>query len=222
MQFIKRIAARLPSGLQNELKRIHFGRQIVRNKFVTDEPEFKILDTLVRPGDWVLDIGANVGHYTKRFSDLVGPAGRVIAFEPVPTFSLLAANVQLLTHSNVSLFNAAVSDRLDVVTMTMPEFSSGLKNYYEAHLTPGATDGLNVLTLPVDSLCITQRIAVIKIDAEGHERFVLSGMQDLIARSRPTLIVETGSEEIIQNFAALGYVFEKFLNSPNILFKPKN
>lgn len=47
------------------------------------------------PGDWALDIGANVGHYTKRMSDLAGPEGRVIAFEPVPdTFAVLCANAQ--------------------------------------------------------------------------------------------------------------------------------
>src|SRR5215470_17062957 len=111
MNLLKRIAATLPAVWQNELKRVHFRNQIRHNRFVTDEPEYSILPTLISAGDWVIDVGANVGHYTKRFSELVGPTGRVIAFEPVPeTFALLAANLQVLPKTNATLINAAVSD----------------------------------------------------------------------------------------------------------------
>src|SRR5690606_41619503 len=65
---------------QTELKRIHFSRQIKKGNFVTDEPEYKVLPNFIRKGDWVIDIGANVGHYTIQFSELVGKEGRVIAF----------------------------------------------------------------------------------------------------------------------------------------------
>lgn len=96
MPLLKQLAARLPHQWQTELKRIHFGRQINKGGFETDEPEYKLLHNFTHPGDWVIDIGANVVHYTKRFSGLVGIQGRVIAFEPMPTtFSLLSANVQM-------------------------------------------------------------------------------------------------------------------------------
>ena len=127
MTLLKKISAQLPHQWQSELKRIYFGRQINNGTFVTDEPEYKILHNFISPGDWVIDIGANVGHYTKRFSELVGVNGRVLAFEPVPTtFSLLSANVQKFAHQNVSLINAAVSDKLDVVGMSIPKFATGL------------------------------------------------------------------------------------------------
>ena len=129
MTLFNRFAARLPERWQSELKRIHFGRQIIRGTFETSEPEYKILSQLIKPGDWVIDIGANVGHYTKRFSELVGVHGRIIAFEPVPTtFALLAANVQLFAHANVTLINAAVSDKFGVVGMSIPRSSTGLTN----------------------------------------------------------------------------------------------
>ena len=109
---LKTIAARLPLRIQQELKRIFFAYQIRRNRFFTDEKEFAIVDRLISPGDWVLDIGANIGQYTKRFSELVGDSGRVIAFEPVPdTFELLTANAQRFRQKNVTLFNAAASDQ---------------------------------------------------------------------------------------------------------------
>lgn len=217
----KKFAARLPSRWQTELKRIHFARQINQGAFGTDEPEYVILDRYVKSANWVIDIGANVGHYTKRFSDLVGPQGRVIAFEPVPkTFSLLAANVELFEHSNVSLINAAVSDHLDVVGMEIPNFSTGLANYYRAHLTPGASNSLSVLTLSLNSLRIDQRLDLVKIDAEGHEAFVMAGIKELIEVHQPVLIVETDSEEVVADIVSLGYRQERLLDSPNVLFTP--
>lgn len=221
MEIFKHIAARLPNRWQTELKRIHFGRQIKRKEFVSPEPEFKILSDFVSPGDWVIDIGANVGHYTNRLSELVGKTGRVIAFEPVPeTFSLLSANVQLFQYANVTLINAAVSDKLDIVSMTMPNFPTGLQNYYRAEISTSSLDkALSVLSISLDSLCLTQHIGLIKIDAEGHESFVLSGMHALLECHHPVLIVETESKEVVAKLSTFGYTFERLQNSPNIIFR---
>lgn len=222
MPIFKSIASRLPERWQNELKRIHYGRKILKGDFKTSEPEFKILPQLIASGDWVIDIGANVGHYTKKFSELVGAHGRVIAFEPVPTtFSLLSANVQLFANTNVTLINAAVSDKTNLVGISIPRFSTGLSNYYQAHLSSSDNSKLTVLTLSVDSLCISKRIALVKIDTEGHESFVLNGMQRLLMQHHPVLIVETESKEVIARLSILGYVHEKLQNSPNIVFKAK-
>jgi FkbM family methyltransferase len=221
MPLLKQIAALLPYQWQTELKRFHFSRQISKGIFTIDEPEWKIFSEFITSGDWVIDIGANVGRYTKLFSELVGARGRVIAFEPVPvTFSLLSANAQLFVHPNVTLINAAVAEKLDVVGMSIPKFSTGLTNYYQAHVSSVADSELSVLTLSLDSLHINQRIALIKIDVEGHESFVLSGMSRLLEKHHPILLIETGSKEVIDKLSASGYVPEKLQNSPNILFKP--
>ena len=221
MSILKQLVAHFPNRWQTELKRIHFGRQIRKGTFITDEPEYKILSQMINPGDWVIDIGANVGHYTKRFSELVGAPGRVIAFEPVPTtFSLLSANVELFSYSNVTLINAAVSNKLEVAGMSIPKFSTGLTNYYEAHISPKKNKELSVLTITLDSLCINQHIALIKIDTEGHESFVLSGMEQLLENYHPILIIETSSEDLVNRLSTFGYTSEKIQKSPNILFKP--
>lgn len=73
---LKRIAAQFPESMQHELRRLFFRNQIRGHRFVTDEKEYDLLDTLLAPGDWALDIGANVGHYAMRMSELVGTAGR--------------------------------------------------------------------------------------------------------------------------------------------------
>jgi FkbM family methyltransferase len=215
---LKRAVATLPLSWQQELKRRHYRRQIGRGTFVTDEPEYALLDSLVVPGSLIVDVGANVGHYTKKFSDLVGRDGRVMAFEPVPeTFSILAANVSLFQFHNVSLLNAAASDATSLANIHVPRFETGLRNWYEASVTREDT-GLKVMTLALDALQIPQT-ALVKIDAEGHEFQVLCGMKDLLRRDHPILIVEASSDSTVSFLESMNYTGRRLPNSPNILFE---
>lgn len=221
MQLLKSIAASLPRRYQQELKRLYFARLIRKRLFqraIEDEPEFNRLDQWVKPGDWVLDVGANVGNYAARLSELVEGAGRVLAFEPVPeTFELLAANVGRFPIGNVTLFNVAASDRFGVRGMRMPSLDTGGSNPYMAHLTDDGT-GISVLCLPVDSLDIQQPIRLIKIDVEGHELAAVRGMRRLLERDRPVLIIEGKSPEVAEFLSGLGYSFEQEAGSPNRVF----
>jgi FkbM family methyltransferase len=215
---LKRIAARLPQAWQHELRRRFFRNQIRSRNFATDEKEYELLDKFLRPGDWAMDVGANVGHYTMRMSDLVGPGGRVIAIEPVPdTFALLAGNVRLFERANVSLFNLAASDRLSECGIFIPRFSEGLQNYYQARLVTDDAEAIHVLTLPLDALALPETVRLVKIDVEGHELAVLRGMSEFLARARPVIIVETSAEMTVDFLRAMNYVTERLPGSSNLL-----
>ena len=135
-KLLKRIASKLPKNLQQELKRLYFSHQIKNDTFITDEKELDKLHEWLSEGDWIIDVGANIGHYTKRFSELVGAKGRVIAFEPMTdTFELLSANVAKFANDNVSLFNVAASSSPSIQGMTLPKFDTGLDNYFMAKIT---------------------------------------------------------------------------------------
>jgi FkbM family methyltransferase len=209
----------MPATWQLELKRRRYRRQIARGAFISGEPEDALLDSILGEGDWAIDVGANIGHYTKRMSDLVGGHGRVIAFEPVvDTFSLLAANVQLYQHQNVTLVNAAASQRTGVTGISIPRFENGLLNYYEASVGTGS-GGLQVMSLSIDSLCLPHPVRVVKIDAEGHELQVLLGMTQLLARDKPVLIVEANCREVDAFLESLNYAVESLPNSPNHIYR---
>lgn len=220
MGFAKRVAARLPPAWQAELRRLKFARDIRHGRFVTDEPEFALLDQFISPGDWVVDVGANVGHYTKRLSDLAGPAGRVLAFEPVPeTFAILASNVRRFAHSNVSLFNCALSGRMATLSMTLPQAADGLTNYYRAHVSEGHGQGVSILAMPLDGMLAGAKVSLIKVDAEGHELAVMEGLSGLVDKCRPTLIVETDKAELVDRLSNMGYRATQLPGSPNWLFR---
>jgi FkbM family methyltransferase len=214
---LKKIASHFPAGWQQELKRHYYAWQIRIGNFRTAEKEFHLLDSLLRPGDWAIDVGANVGHYTARMSRLVGHNGRVLAFEPVPkTFRLLAANARLFAYENVTLFNSAVSEQTALSGIEVPSVHSGA---YLAHLT-GCKTGLQVLCLALDSLLPPNRVSLVKVDAEGHELGVLKGMKKLLERDRPTLIVELGRHEPVEYLQYSGYRMERLPGSPNGVFCP--
>lgn len=224
MRLLRRVAAGLPIHWQAELKRIHFRRRIRRGTFVSDEPEFSMLSRLVADGDWVVDVGANVGFYTKRLGELVGPEGRVLAFEPVPeTFVLLANNLESCRLSNVTLFNAALSETTGIAGMSIPEFSdTSQQNFYQAHITSPADSELRILTVSLDAMQIPTTVRLIKIDAEGHELSVLKGMQKTLLRDHPILIVETNQTEVLELLGSIGYVSTRLPGSPNVIFHRKD
>ena len=217
--WLKTLSSRLPLGVQQMLKRWHFTHQLRTGRFTTSEPEYDRLDDWVRPGDWVIDVGANVGHYAVRLSKLVGPAGRVMAFEPVPeTFEILAALISAAAGRNVSLFNVAASAESGVAGISLPRFTSGLTNYYMANLTPEGGE-FNVMTLRLDVLMPPKRVSLVKIDVEGHELQALEGMHTLLRRDRPRLIVEGRSADVASFLTALGYRFVELKGSPNRVFE---
>jgi tRNA A58 N-methylase Trm61 len=86
----------LPDKILQAIKKVHYARALSAVS-EGDEVDFKIIKQLVNPGDYVADIGANYGVYTKYLSELVGRDGCVYSIEPIPlTFEILYSNVKKL------------------------------------------------------------------------------------------------------------------------------
>ena len=218
-RFIKIIASKLPKKTQQELKKLYFSYQIKKNNFVSDEKEFTKLKNWVHADDWVIDVGANVGHYTKKLSEIVGSEGRVIAFEPMmATFELLASNVAKFSTDNVTLLNVAASDSSTMQGMLLPKFDTGLDNYYMAKITT-SSPSFQILCISIDSLDLPNSVSLVKIDAEGHDLKVLEGMKATITKDHPVLLIEESSMEIERFLTNFGYTSERLHGSHNKVFK---
>lgn len=187
---LRLLVQKLPLWFVAELKRIHYRRLIKKGRFVSPEVEFTKIAGLINQNDWVIDIGANVGHYVLRFSNLVGNNGRVFAFEPIPlTFSLLSNNVHLADLNNVTLVNAAVSDRMGEVGFSVPD-----NNYYQSHL---AEDG-SIRVVAVSLLNFFEgtgkKISFVKIDAEGCDALIIKSSTSFFEWHRPIIMAEINSK----------------------------
>lgn len=215
----RRCLAALPQGVVRRLRDRWHVYLAARGRLDSNEPEFHRLGEWLRSGDVAIDVGANIGAYTLRISQLVGPSGRVYAFEPVPdTFASLTRNVHAVGATNVTLFNAACGEEAGLVGMNVPNDADGLPNPYLAHICKGATS-LKALCIQVDALHLRERIALVKIDAEGFDAQVVFGMRALLERSHPRIIIESRNSAVESTLAELGYVLVDDPNSPNALFE---
>jgi FkbM family methyltransferase len=145
---------------------------------------------ILRPGDTVVDIGANVGFLSRKFASLVGHQGRVLAFEPDPeTFTFLVYNTRRL--SQVSVFKEALSDRIGKIAFYLHP-TSGMSNSLVNAWHDART--IQVSTLTLDAWTHDNAIgplSLVKIDVEGAELLVLRGMQGILtAKIGPQLIFE--------------------------------
>lgn len=185
--------------------------------FGFEKPLLTATRRLVRPGNSVLDIGANIGLLSCEFARLAGHAGRVAAFEPDPaTLDCLKFNTRSLR--TVQLVHAAVSD------------SNGLCKLF-LHPTSGMSNSLvhdweNSEAIDVSSTTVDKWLAenpdfqkpqVVKIDVEGAEKRVLDGMRSTL-RDNPDIILivefcpkllggEDGSLNLLKTLRTHGALF---------------
>jgi FkbM family methyltransferase len=146
---------------------------------------------LARNGDCVIDVGANIGYFTLLSSRLVGPEGKVHAFEPSPQIlRFLKKNLGLNDCKNVVLHEQAASDRCgETLFCTASSDRMGLSSMRELG-TQGATRTM-VCTVSIDSMLKdVPTTKLVKIDVEGAEFSVLRGMTQLMKRDAPYIIME--------------------------------
>ena len=194
LSIIRNAAIRiLPEAALLPLRKIHYAR-VLRGSTGSEEPELAVLSQLVSAGDYVLDIGANFGRYTYHLSRLTGATGKVFSMEPISsTFKILSSNVAKLSLRNVLCLNQAASSTTGFVKMEVPEYQTGGKNFYEAHIVSTGTRLVPCIKLD-DAYLDLPRLSFIKCDVEGHELDVLTGARKLIDRFHPKWLIEIGGD----------------------------
>jgi FkbM family methyltransferase len=187
------------------------------------EDEIRFLRRLLEPGQQVIDIGANCGVYALSMARVVGPTGRVWAFEPASaTADLLAEGAASNGFANVVVERHAVSATTGngrLAPGALPEMNAVCHD-------PVAAEGGEVISLVSLDDCMASRgwrdIAFIKIDAEGEEANVLAGGRRLLTEQSPLVQYELQRDgeiqlDLVDAFATLGYDAYRLAPGPGML-----
>jgi len=203
---------------------IYKNEALVKVKKSFEYSSFQLFSTLLKPGNIILDVGANSGVYSIFYSKLVGDKGRVYAFEPdTSNYSLLQKNLRLNNCNNVLVYNFALSNKESAVEMISynPENSNlklqGDSFKYMKEISDKSETASGIKACKLDDLEEIKNISKIdffKIDVEGAEFLVLQGSLNTIQKHRPVIIFEL-SGEWAARFNYKPYEVLVFLNELN-------
>ena len=177
--------------------------------------DFKIIKNNVKDGDNVIDLGANIGYFTLILAKLVGPTGKVFAFEPDPrNLALLKKNVEYNNYKNVIIVPKAVSNVNDKCTLYTGQKTFGQNKIYKPKKTKTQK------FIPIDSETVRlddffktngllDKISFIKMDVEGAEFLALSGMKEILKLNKNIKIF---TEAEISYLEDAGSSYDQFID----------
>ncbi len=170
------------------------------------------LEQLVRNGDTCIDIGANLGYYTRTISRLAGPSGRVLAVEPMPpVLAVLRRNVRRCR--NVEILPYALGEENRTIEMANDSaardgYLGTGQNFVNEEGVAASVSYTAEMRRGTDLFGTLPKIDFIKCDIEGYELHVMRQIRPLLERHRPTVLIETGGPnraEIVLMFSEMGY-----------------
>ena len=182
----------------------------------------RMLKFSLKPGMVFLDLGANIGYFSAIAAALVGPKGRVLAFEPLPAcFARLQQN--LCGFEQAVLYNCAASDKNGQSWFYFHAKENGWGSLFSDH---DLTERIQVTTSRLDDWAqdaAIERLDFLKIDIEGGEYGALLGAQMLLKRFRPVVVAELNSvclsrnqhtpDDVLRLLCEAGYRCKRFEDS---------
>ncbi len=189
-----------------------------------------LLRRMVQPNWVVFDVGAHIGYFALLLSRMVGPGGKVVAFEPSPDiFRILEENVRMNDCRNVVLENRAVAATTGVMTLRLNDADPLTSTASLVHGKPMA----EVETVTVDEYAsgFGEQIHMVMMDVEGAEEAVLQGMRSTVRRDLPILLIELHgfdswgrNHPALRELDAMDYDF-RFVDTPgaqaHVLAEPR-
>lgn len=180
------------------------------------ETEARLLCSLVKPGDVVVEAGAHVGTITVPLARAVGPDGAVYAYEPQEHLhSMLHDNISGNGLRHVFAVRSALGAASSVTRYTPNPGNTGAVELGAAGVFETPVETLDAMSLA--------RLDLIKADVEGMEVEVLLGAQHTIERCRPAVYVENDRAEKTRHLLDLlfGWGYRVWRHEP-MLFSSDN
>jgi len=188
----------LPESAVRTLKKHYYAYLLTHMPSDWNEDDAAAVPWFVNPSDVVVDVGANLGVFPRLLARLVGPNGKVYAFEPIPeTYAYLCHNLARLHLPQINPVPVALSDAARTDIMVIPKYRWGADCWYDARIKTAeakpAWREIAVKTQTLDSFNLP-RVSFIKCDANYHELAVLHGAWQTISRDHPAMLIEVNPD----------------------------
>lgn len=195
---------------------------------VYEQSTVRAFGKLVKYGDIIIDIGANIGAHTLHLANIIGDSGKVYAFEPTQfAFSKLEKNIQL----NTPLIPRVVLNQMMLTDLDTKEPDAEIysswplvktnANLHEKHLgNPKSTQGSSAITL--DTYVVSnniEKINFIKLDVDGFECDVLNGAVNTLINYKPTILMELAPYVLYERGYSLAHLLA-IMDKINYQFYP--
>lgn len=171
------------------------------------EGEVDVFRQILKPGESVIEVGANIGSHTVPLANIVGKYGKVHAFEPQRlAFQVLNGNLAINSIDNVHTYQKAVSSEQG--TILVPVLDPERNNNWGGVELGKYSAGEVVEVITIDSMGLP-KCKMLKVDVEGMELEVLIGANAYIEKYKPVLYVESDRADkhdaLVEYIDSLGY-----------------
>lgn len=193
-------------------------------------PELFHLHEIIKPDYYCIDIGANLGYYSVKLSEIVGNNGKIYAVEPIPMFNeIWKSNIRLSKYKNLELLPYALGEKEQIVQMGIP-VRAGVLHHGMTKIVETAEENyikyFDVEMKNPDDLFINlERLDFIKCDIEGYEHVVFSNIKKTLEKFKPIIQSELGGQDnrrkVFETLISLGYT-PKLLDNGSLIDVSEN
>jgi FkbM family methyltransferase len=164
---------------------VSFG--VLHGRWENAEVDFML--SCLRPGDGMIDAGANIGVFTLQAARAVGETGRVYAFEPMrTTFGMLERSVWANGFQDrCRLYNAGLGAGHSSGSFHLSSYNH---NPGSSHISTDASGGEIIRIRPIDDIEYERPVRFIKMDVEGFEPHIIRGAVNTLRRHAPVILTE--------------------------------
>ena len=209
-------------GKENYLKLLNKGFFFLYHtgllRFTEEYRYHYFVKKLIKPGDTVVDIGANLGYFTKLFSTWAGQNGKVIAIEPVPLYNKIIRWASG-SRKNITFYPFALGRENKKIFLVTPDhfgyLRTGLPFVYDEKNKKDISEYEFSFEAEMkkasDLFESFQKIDYLKCDIEGYEEVVIREILPVLERHKPIIQIETSGEHkpVVEKMLT-GAGFEKY------------
>ena len=157
---------------------------------------------MLKYGDNVIEVGANIGIHSLPIAQAIGESGKLFCFEPQRiVFQTLNANLALNSLTNTYTFNQAVGDATKTIHIPMLDYTQ--EGNFGGFSIKEEQKGESISQITLDECIDVEQLKLLKIDVEGMEEAVIQGATSLINKHKPIIYCENDRQEKSQSLIEL-------------------